>query len=348
MFIKTFKIRSKYLILSFAIFLIIILPIIVIPAIRNTPNTIGYLPNGETSDFLELWNIDTFEGGSSSRSVFLEKIAIDFENQNRGVYVIVKNLTKEQAQLQLEQGYEPDMVSFGIGAGDLFVDYLDELSSTYSVKSDLKNGGVYQGKQLAIPWCMGGYVLCSKNEVDTSKLLGNTENLIGFGQESTITLKALPSNTYAKSSIFASCLENYTQYQAYQDFLLNKFEILIGTQRDYFRLQNRISTGSLECNFSFLEEYSDLLQWIGVFKNDKEKTTVNAFIEFLLSPEQQKKLSRLGMFSTNGTKVYDDIEHQEYIEFEKSVNKITKTANAFLTYEEIKREQQNVLAKLFK
>ena len=40
----------------------------------------------EYQGVLTLWNVDTFEGGSGARSGWLEKKAIAFEKQNKGIY----------------------------------------------------------------------------------------------------------------------------------------------------------------------------------------------------------------------------------------------------------------------
>ncbi|MBQ8762018.1 MAG: hypothetical protein IJZ26_01705 [Clostridia bacterium] len=347
MIIKTFKFSGKKVFSMLLIIFIILIPIFVIPVIKNMPNNLGYLPNGETSNFLELWNVDTFEGGSASRSVFLEKVAIDFENQNRGVYIVIKNLTKAQAEEQLKQGVEPDLVSFGVGAGDLFKPYLIDLNVTYNVKSTVADGGKSDGKQLVLPWCLGGYVLCSKEGINQQSLNVTDNNVLGYGEETTVPLKALNNDSYDKNILYEKCLDKYTQYQAYQDFLQDKFKILLGTQRDFYRLQNRISTGALDCNFQFLGNYTDLIQWIGVFNKETELTTTKAFIEYLLSETQQKKLYKLGMFSATNVTVYEDNKYSEYFEFERVIKDVSKVGNAFLTDIEIKQEQQNVFAKLF-
>jgi len=78
------------------------------------------------SGILELWNIDTFEGGSIGRTKWLEKRALEFEAKNKGLFIVINNLTLEQAKLNLEKGTVPNMVSFGIGAGEILEPYVKE------------------------------------------------------------------------------------------------------------------------------------------------------------------------------------------------------------------------------
>ena len=54
----------------------------------SNPNGILYQKfvgnRAEKSCVLELWNVDTFEGGTASKSGFLEKVALAFEKKYKG------------------------------------------------------------------------------------------------------------------------------------------------------------------------------------------------------------------------------------------------------------------------
>ena len=50
---------------------------------------------GKKSDYngvIELWNIDSFESGTKPKNAFLQQCASRFQNENKGVYVVVRNL----------------------------------------------------------------------------------------------------------------------------------------------------------------------------------------------------------------------------------------------------------------
>ena len=67
----------------------------------------------------------------------------------------------------LENGTKPDMISFGIGAGDILASLAHTITSS-SVRSDLQAGGIQDGSIKAVPWCFGGYLLCSTKIEDLS------------------------------------------------------------------------------------------------------------------------------------------------------------------------------------
>ena len=90
---------------------------------------------------LELWNIDTFEGGSVSRTRFLEQQSLQFEAKHKGVFIMVKNMQLEQLALNIKNGNLPDIVSFGIGAGSLLINSLIPLNDTFEVRQDLLKSG---------------------------------------------------------------------------------------------------------------------------------------------------------------------------------------------------------------
>ena len=46
---------------------------------------------------LDLWHVETFEGGSSSRKSWLNSVARQFEKANKGIYVCVTTYTHQQA-----------------------------------------------------------------------------------------------------------------------------------------------------------------------------------------------------------------------------------------------------------
>ena len=280
--------------------------------------------------FLEIWNIDTFEGGTKSRHSFLQSNALKFQKANDNVFIVVRSLSKEQAKIQLENGVTPDLVSFGIGAGNLFSAISKDVSS-FNVRSDL-----FCDK--AVAWCMGGYVLCSYQDLSALSSDELKNKTLGYSAENNTSLLAL-ENYKDKFTLYD---ENLSQYDAYTAFLDKKFDVLLGSQRDFARLQNRLNMGSLSsCHFTFLTGYSDLVQYFAITTTDQNKNeSLNEFISYILSDFVQASLSNIGMFSVTDISAYDN----EYQPFELALKKEIKTLNPFLFDEEIAEIQEKARA----
>jgi len=324
---------------AFAIFLIAVIiflfiaPFILLPQIYGLQNIWNKdLP--ENTVFLELWEIDTFEGGSASRVRFLEKTAYKFQELNNTVYIFVRNLTLEQARVMLENGEKPDMVSFGIGAGEMLQSYCQGLDIKTPVRSDIIVGGEVNSQQLAMPWCMGGYMLATLGEFDLESDLSTLQksskntSLIGTGGVYNLSRQALSNNNL---DYFPDAL---TQYQAYEKFLVgSNFDILLGTQRDYFRLQNKVNLGVLSnCNFKYIGGFSDLVQYIAITaENEDIINCANNFIRYLCSVTIQKTLKNIGMFSVTSIKIYDD----NYSDFENTMMQKIVVQNVFVNNVEL-------------
>ena len=301
---------------------LIIAPFVLLPKI-NKAYSFDSIEKNNT--FLELWEIDTFEGGTNSRSKFLENTAVMFEQKNSGVYIIVRNLSLPQAILMLQQDAIPDLVSFGVGVGDYIKAYIKELNISTSIRKSVLNSAKLNNKLLALPWCMGGYVWCSFNDINNLK-----ESKVGVAVENNI-----PPKTENKSIIRYN-----TQYDAYKDFLSNNYDVLLGSQRDYFRLNNKVSLGAIEkCNFKFNNSYTDLVQYIAITTTNLNNISpCQNFIRFLLEDNIQKRLTNIGMFSVCEKHIY---KGTNYAEFENNIMQITNILNAFTEIEEIKEKQNN-------
>ncbi len=332
--------------LAFAVFILfvvgflLIAPYYLLPRINSARSE--WLKNAPSDAvFLELWSIDTFEGGSASRARFLEKQAFSFQTKNKDTYVIVRSVELEQARDLLSQGTKPDMVSFGIGAGDLLESFCVPISSDCGVREDILSGSRKSGKILAVPWCMGGYVLCSENRInDLDSLLATQSNqsvnysAVGTGVNYNLPKKALPKNIRAKVSS-----SSYTQYEAYESYLKGEFDILLGTQRDLFRLNNKSKLGLLDSiNYYYLDTYTDLVQYLAVTVNSEEKRLrAEKFLKYITSETVQEKLTTIGMFCVNNAKIYRDKLYQE---FEEALSKRLQVMNVFVSNVWLKEEQK--------
>ena len=160
---------------SLVVIYLFIAPTTIFVKLKVKQNNVNRQINLECSGILELWNVDTFEGGSVSRKTWLNSRAIEFENQNKGLFIVVRDITPKQLELNLTSGIAPDMISFGIGVGDSIVNYLQEYGGRINVLDCLQKSGTKNGKLLAVPILLGGY-FCFGNidggEVLTSKDIG--------------------------------------------------------------------------------------------------------------------------------------------------------------------------------
>lgn len=324
--------------------------VVIIVFLASSPFTLfskiqalNYQINGEYNfsytGILELWNVDTFEGGSVSRSSWLEKRAMEFEKQNKGTYIVVRNLTPEQLKLNLESGNIPSLISFGIGVGELFYDKLITLTKSYAVRDDLINGGKVKGKAKAVPIMLGGYNLIANGEFcnQTNNLIEEFNNFsikdktnLGYGNNSYITpLFSLYCNNISTISSVFEETEQQDSYDCYDKFIKNNFVTLLGTQRDYYRCRNRENNMKMQNNsYYFLGNFTDLVQYISVFKTDnKTEDMCENFIDFLTQEKTQQSLTSINMFSVLNKSFYTD----EYKEFEAKLLKPLKTMNVFLS-----------------
>lgn len=283
---------------------------------------------------LELWHIETFEGGSVSRSNFLERQAIKFEKEHKGTYVVIETMNLEQYQLNLESGKTPNILSFGIGIGDKICDKLinlDDLSN--SVRSDLLSGGMFNHKQLAIPYILGGYAIMSKN-------VENISGDISTGIKGTTNpLCALKTQNITNKIVN----QEIDSFSAYDKFLKGDCETLLGTQRDVYRIYNRQQKGLLtDVNYKFLSGYSDLLQYLSVVSSNEIEQKINKlFVQKMLNDETQTEIEKINMFSVLQNKTL--YKETIFCDMEKALSQNLKTKNAFLMSQEIDVEKQKLL-----
>lgn len=297
---------------------------------------------GKKSEFqgiLRLWNVDSFEGGTASKSSFLEKISMLFEKENKGVFVKVENMTEDEVVASIKAGTYPDLVCFGTGMNKYFdgkfVRFEDEIA--LGVLSNFYSAGLQKGKLVAIPFMTGVYsLICSSERIES---LGKDKNL----SLSTLAFALASEKTKKNKTIYTSSLtfgtgqispldafsrkfksssvvelsekhivdENYnkqTPYEAYESFALKRSSMLLGTQRDVVRMQNRVLAGKeSDILVEPIKEYTDLVQYVGILCSEKTKYSLcKQFVSFLLKPSSQKLLKNIGMFSVTGEKLYDD------------------------------------------
>ena len=149
---------------------------------RYSLNLNKYLTSGQAKDVvLSLYHIETFEGGSASRSKYLQRQAQSFNKQNPNCYIVVKTLSLDELILNLQNGNIPDLFSFGTGAGEYIAGFMAELDKNSSIRNDLRSLGSKGGKTLCYPYMLSGYAIISKEclpigDHDFSKLLQSKVN----------------------------------------------------------------------------------------------------------------------------------------------------------------------------
>lgn len=242
---------------------------------------------------ITLWNIDSFEGGTGSRKQFLMTVARAFEKSNSGVLIMATDYTAENAERELEKGNIPDMLSYGTGVK---VTNLKPLElNCYSA------GGGYNGQIYAVPWCKGGYCLIKNPNYIKGKTTSDAL-LVSQGEYTN------PLLAYAMTGKRAKEIEVLTPFNAYLQFVSQKNECMVGTQRDI----NRLVLRGMEFVSTPLNEYNDLFQYISVTTNDQTKYEYcQSFAKFLLSEEVQTTLYKIGMLSALYKVAYEDPDMRE-------------------------------------
>lgn len=296
---------------------------------------------------LEVWNIDTFEGGTAKKSNYISKVARSFESKNKGLYILVRDLSEYECINLLNKGEKPDVFSCSYGVACELNSYMTKISnlSGINISENLLNAGKLDGKQFGLPWCMEFYFLISTNShlknagIDTENTAVNLVDIaLSSGYEkqtkkgSKITYSIsygtnkylLPNQAFRSYNnkgliseskyFFNEEWKNCSQYNAYSNFLANKSVVLLGTNRDVIKMKNRENNGKCEkVYFEPILGFSDLIQFSFLAKNDNNLKMEYAeqFIKFLSLSENQEKLTSFGLFPIcklqNGVKFFDNV-----------------------------------------
>lgn len=224
--------------------------------------------------YIELWHVDMFEGGTGSRASFLNGISKEFEKLS-GICVTVKTQTPLSVSDLFQKGIFPDAISFANG-----------MELPYAMLRKVHK----KPYEYAVPWCMGGYAAISRK--------GETVNRVVIAEQKN-TLASLAVRFYSGDNEFLKGIglkncekvpSNNAVYELYSD----KHAMLIGTQRDLYRLENK----GLNLEITPLGGFNDLYQYYSILSADDENAVAAAkFCEYLLSEKVQSRLSRIGMLS---------------------------------------------------
>ncbi|MGN0798494.1 MAG: hypothetical protein ACI4L7_02920 [Christensenellales bacterium] len=310
-----------------------------------------------TKVVLDLCHVETFEGGSASREGYLKRQAQKFNKENNNFFISITTMSLDEFELNMEHGYEADMYSFGVGAGEKLKSKLQPLKKINNIRDDLQKNAMIDGKIYAYPYILSGYAVISyenltaNDENLTDKLksqAGGKKNINGcvFG-----TGNDNPAQALAECGITLSMQDltiESSSYLAYTTFLNKKTKSLVGTARDVARIKNREQIGSISpCVYSYLSGYSDLIQYVGISRlaSGVKGEVATSFAKFLLQEEAQRDLSSIGLFSVTNSKIY---EGDFMGEFENTLQKPLKSISAFVSKKEIEIEQTKALENLCK
>ncbi len=349
-----------------AIFIIAV-PILILPELNSE---VDFASPRKYNGVIEFWHVETTEGGSVSRSDYLKARASEFEKKNPGTFIHITTLSQEMLLAKLvTDAHSFDLISFSYGC-EKILPFLSKYDGAINTRSDLSDAGVIDGNQYALPYILGGYGLfaltstthkvkqfssLTENVFDcgyTKKVGKNIVNVpsivCGFGKSNLPTV-ALTINTSSLANTDAVVFDfNITQYSAYESFIKGKYSVLLGTQRDVYRLGNRESNGSIEeLTFAPLGGFSDLIQFIGIGKdaNSVKRPYCKQFVEYLTSVKAQQSLSKIDMFST-----LDDLtlySSGNMAVMEKSLKKHLKTINVFVSSEKLLSCRENATNSLY-
>ena len=263
---------------------------------------------------LNLWQIDSFEGGKGSRASFLQSIANDF-SKSGNCYITVTTLSAAAARENLKKGTIPDLISYGAG--------------TFGIENYIKGSSPYY------TWCYGSYCfLCLDENSDFSDISGNN-TVVNEGTENYSRVAAMISG------IGSAAYERPTG--AYVSLINGKYKYMLGTQRDIFRLKTR----GVSFTVKPVTEFNDLYQNISVTSSDAQLASkAEEFIKYLL--KNGERVEKLGLM-VNDKKLYvDEMKYLEGVSYEyKLIAPISENTKAEIDGA-ISNNDLKKLKKLFK
>ncbi len=311
------KITPKLIAQALVILTIFGVFIFAMPNLPQTPTTDA---NVRYQGVINLWLVDSFEGGSGSRQSWFTKRASQFEKQNKGLFVCVTTLSEGQLADKLAMGQTFDLICFSRGVGTTICDKLAPLDIDFgSVNANFAESGRVNKTTYALPVYSGVYCLFARASQQKGDLLANclTTTFTRKIGKNTVQLNPLvcgftnhnsPLTALAMSGGKGNFTPDYalSQYTAYEQFVANKTAVtLLGTQRDIYRLSKRLEMGKMEdLLFAPLTSYTDLVAYVGVSNSTVNVQPCLDFANYLLSDAVQQSLVDISMFSVTHQNLY--------------------------------------------
>lgn len=215
--------------------------------------------SGEANDreVIDIWQIDSFEGGRGSRAEFLQSVGNAYA-KGGGSYVNVTALSSEAARLNLANGNSPDIISYGTGV--------------YGLEGYIVN---------YVEWCRGGYCLLTVDGDFSDASASNT--VANAGRENLTSAALLLCGLNGAEALPPT--------GAYLRLIDGSSKYLFGTQRDIYRLKTR----GVAFKVKPVTEFNDLYQNISITSSCKVAEAAKGYIEFLLG--RSSEITRLGLIS---------------------------------------------------
>lgn len=211
---------------------------------------------------INLWQIDGFEGGKGSRKKFLEDVAEKlFKNEK--IYLTVTAISAEAAQININKGIIPDVISYHAGFTGIENMVCDK-DFTHKI------------------WCKGGYCLLTLDMSADFNDINEGNCIVNAGKNN---LAEVCSSMIGLRNAVLEPPEN-----AYLKLLNGKYKYMLGTQRDIFRLQAR----EAEYKVKAVSEFNDLYQVISIITDDRQKYgACKKFVDKLVVSD----VSKLGLMN---------------------------------------------------
>ncbi len=325
------------------IVMIVFLPTVKLKQNQDLENIYGvFLGNkSKYQGILEIWNIDSFEGGNKSKTSLLNEITKEYQKTNKGVYFMVRNLTENESLSLAKNGEIPDLISCSYGVAEKLKSYIQRYSNFDD--SNFENGAKTlmnsNDAAVAIPWCKGAYFLISTRDKLERAKVENTDkvklssivfssgyvvngkkndrivySLAAGGYKYLMPQTAFKTYTNREVDLVSkySCgenLNNKTPYTAYCEFVADNSVILLGTQRDFFRMKNREVCGKVsDLIVEQVFGFTDLIQFMMLGKNlsGEKRTVAEDFVKFLTGEKAQNIILKSGLFSVINLASNDD------------------------------------------
>lgn len=237
---------------------------------------------------INVWHIDTFDGGVGSRAAFLQKRADEFTKTHKSAPILVTSRTCLSVAEDFKRGVYPDAVSYGIGG-------IDPSAFLPLKRGGLFGGGAVNGKFYGAAYLRGQYFLFSKTPAPDF----NAGGIMVYSAENYSTISAAAAAGIKGKFVYSD------KAQAARRFLNDENACFIGTQRDLYRLK----AANAEFTATPISEFCDLYQYLSIITDDEVKNArIVEFLDYLLSDAAQKKVFGLMMLPIIGGITADDAD----------------------------------------
>ena len=121
---KNVKTKLKMIVKRVSVLFCVIIMLVCLPAVGFAKNNnleliyekfVGV--KSEYQGMIEIWNVDTFEGGLISKTKILQQVVNKFKAENKGLYFMIRNISESECKNLLDSGQRPDLFSASYGPG---------------------------------------------------------------------------------------------------------------------------------------------------------------------------------------------------------------------------------------